>query len=137
MTATARVLDRLAAPLRTWPAVAVLAASGTVALATLGVAAWSARLGWVEGGLWVAAAWGGVVVALGLGGWRARAVRRRATASGVARTLEGEGVWRRGALTGVLAEPIPGTSDALFAAADAAQAEGVARTAPLVLAPVV
>ncbi|HVX88432.1 MAG TPA: hypothetical protein VG940_05850, partial [Gemmatimonadales bacterium] len=84
MTATARVLDRLAAPLRTWPAVAVLAAAGTVAIVTLGLAAWSARLGWVEGGLWVAVAWSGVAAALVAGVWLARVVRARATLGGVA-----------------------------------------------------
>ena len=137
MTATGRVLDRLAGPLRTWPMVAALAAALTGALVAFAIAAWSARLGWVEGGVWVAVAWGGAFTALGAGVWRAWRARQRATAAGLARRLEAAGAWRRGALTGVLGSSIAGTSEALFAAADAVQADGVTRSAPQVLAPVV
>jgi len=137
VTGTARVLDRLAAPLRRWPVAAALSGSLAVSAGLLGAAAWAARLGWVEGGLWVAVAWGAVMIALGLGIFFARRIAVRRSGADTARLLERSGVWRRGSLTGLLTDSVPGTSDELLAAADIAAAGAVDADGPAVLAPLV
>ena len=135
MTATGRILDQLARPLRTWPAVAAAAGALALGAGALALAAWSARLGWVEGGGWVAAAWGAVALALVAGALGVRRFRARTSTVGVARALERAGAWRQGALTGVLDAPLAGTSEALFHLADQARADDLTLTGGVALLP--
>ncbi len=137
MTDTGRVLDRLAAPLRRWLVATGLIGSVAASAAIFGIAAWAARLGWVAGGIWVGAAWGAALAALGAGILFARRAVRRGTSADAARLLERSGAWRAGALTGLLAGPALGTSDDLLAAADVAAAGAVDEQGPAVLAPLV
>ncbi|MEO6067798.1 MAG: hypothetical protein ABJB33_01690 [Gemmatimonadota bacterium] len=137
MNATARVLERLSAPLRGWPAAGALALGVALAAVLLGAAAWAARLGWVEGGAWVALAWATALAALAAGVGIALQVVRRGGISGAARLLEAGGQWRAGALTGLLTAAAAGTSDDLLAAADAASAREVSTRGPGLLAPMV
>jgi hypothetical protein len=137
VTSTARALDRLSAPLRGWPVAAALMLGVAAAATLLALAAWSARWGWVEGGLWVGIAWGLVLVVVGSGAWIARRVAARGTIARAAELLERAGAWRRGALTGLIAAPAAGTSPELLAAADSSSAETIAATGAALLAPVV
>ena len=125
--ATQLELQRLARPLRAgavlgWSAVAL----GSGAL-LLGLAAWTVRLGWLEGPYWVLLAWGAALGSLAVAirlAWRAQA---RLSAGGVAGRLEEAGAWRRGTLTALLDHAAGGTSGDLLAFADRAQADDVAR----------
>lgn len=137
MSSTGRVLDHLSTPLRGWPAATTLALGGALAVILLGIAAWAARLGWVEGGAWVGAAWASVLMAILAAAWVARRVAQRGTIARVAQLLERSGVWRRGVLTGLLSPPATGISAALLAAADSTTAESVAQQGPGLLAPMV
>ena len=137
MTDTGRVLDRLAAPLRRWPVATALIGSLAVSAGIFGAAAWAARLGWVEGGLWVGAAWALALLALGAGIFLARRVVAHGTSADAARLLERSREWRAGALTGLLTGPALGTSDELLVAADVAAAGAVDARGPSVLAPLV
>ncbi len=134
MTRTAHALTALATPLRQWPRIVLAIAVVAVTFALLGVAAWSARLGMVEGGLWVGIVWALIlgVVGGGIALWR----RSRAIGIGTAAALlEGSGEWRRGALTGLVRGPADGTSTELLAAADAMAADEVERRGDVVVAP--
>ncbi|MGH7579154.1 MAG: hypothetical protein ACREM9_03215, partial [Gemmatimonadales bacterium] len=125
--ATARALHRLSRPLRNraragWLAIGL----GTAAL-LLGGAAWGVRLGWIAGPQWVLAAWIAAAVALALIAWLAWNAVGGLSHARVAKRLEDLGEWRRGTLTALLDQAAPGTSDALLARADAAQATEVER----------
>jgi hypothetical protein len=120
--ATRAALGRLSRPLRLragmgWSAIAL----GAIAL-LLGGVAWSVRLGIVAAPWWVLAAWALAAAALAAtaaAAWRgldALSVPR------VARRLEEIGAARRGALTGLLDPPAPGTSESLLRQADQLQA---------------
>ena len=137
MTDTARLLGRLAAPLRAWPAIALAATASSGGVAALAVAAWAARVGRVEGGAWVGVTWGMVLLAALAGGWGLRRLRHRTTAAAAARMLEGTGAWRQGALTSLLTRPAEGTSPDLLADADRRSAAALAERAPAILAPTV
>jgi hypothetical protein len=120
--ATRAALGRLSRPLR-WRAGAGWAAVGLGGTALLlGVVAWSVRLGLVAAPWWVLAAWALALAALAItvvAAWRgllALSVPR------VARRLEELGAARRGALTGLLDPPAPGTSASLLDQADRLQA---------------
>ncbi|MBW8772439.1 MAG: hypothetical protein JF590_03990, partial [Gemmatimonadetes bacterium] len=89
------------------------------------------------GGLWVGVAWGAVLVALALGAFVARRSAARRSGAETARLLERSGRWRAGSLTGLLARPVPGTSDLLLTAADQAAAGAVDEAGPALLAPLV
>ncbi|HEY8106996.1 MAG TPA: hypothetical protein VIE46_12885, partial [Gemmatimonadales bacterium] len=123
--AAGRALMELVRPFRHRArAGAALAALGGAGL-SLGVTAWAARLGWLTGPAWVLYAWvvtGALVAAaLSLG---AR-VARGATAVAAAGELERSGLWRRGALLGLLGAPASGTSNVLLGAADVAAARRI------------
>jgi hypothetical protein len=137
VTTTERVLAEVAAPLRAWPRRAVLFALAGAAALTLGVAAWTARLGWVDGGLWVGIAWGivGLVIGLGVALWRK--IAEGASLHRAAGLLERTGGWRSGALTGLLRPTIDGVSGELADAADRMSAERVANEGSQLLAPAV
>ena len=137
MSATARRLDRLAVPLRGWPALAALAGGASAAATVLGLAAWAARFGWVQGGLWVGVAWASALLVLGGGVWVGGRLVARGTTPRAAALLERAGAWRAGALTGLIGAPAAGTSPELLAAADAASAQAVADRGPALLAPLV
>ncbi len=125
--ATNRALHRLARPLLQRAGAGWLALGlGCVAL-LLGAGAWAVRLGWITGPGWVLAAWAAAAVALavvGYLGWDAVGALSHAR---LARRLEEMGAWRRGTLTALLDQPAPGTSTALLAQADTAQASEVER----------
>ena len=137
MTETARLLGRLSGPLRAWPVVALAAIVAALTAAALAAAAWAARLGWVDGGLWVGVTWGAALTVWAVGAWAFRRSRQRATLHAAAHLLEERGAWRAGALTSLLTVPAPGTSADLLAAADARSAERLATAAPPILAPMV
>ena len=137
MTESARLLARLAAPLRTWPLVALGASIAGLTCLSLALAAWAARFGWVEGGTWVALAWGGAFVGWGLGAWGILRLRARTAPLTTARLLERGGAWRAGALTTLLTRPADGTSHELLDAADRRTAERLVDEAPALLAPVI
>ncbi|HEY8257087.1 MAG TPA: hypothetical protein VIG08_05475 [Gemmatimonadales bacterium] len=120
--ATEQALRRLASPLR------LVAGAGWITLAlgaaafVLGVAAWLVRLGLVEAPWWVLAAWSVAGAGLGTICWLAWRDRSRLSSGGVAAALEKTGSWRRGSLTSLLDQAAAGTSIALLALADRAQA---------------
>lgn len=118
MTGTARLLARSGAPLTRWPALAVAALAGGSALLVVAVAAWGARFGWFDGGLWVAVVWGIAVFLLGAGLRRARTLLAQDGARLAAQLLESRAEWRAGMLTSLLAPPADGTSPDLLADAD-------------------
>ncbi|HEU4570216.1 MAG TPA: hypothetical protein VFS07_06570, partial [Gemmatimonadales bacterium] len=134
MTGTARALAQLGAPLRGWPAAARLLGGAGCAVGALALAAWGARLGWVDGATWVALAWGAALAALGLAAALAVRATRRGGPAAVARWLEESGRWRRGALAGLLGDAAPGTSGELFAAADGAAERTLRTEGPVLLA---
>jgi hypothetical protein len=120
--ATSSALERLSRPLRRragagWLALAI----GCVAL-LLGTGAWAVRVGWITGPGWVLVAWAMAAIALAVVGFLAWGALRELSRARLARRLEEMGAWRRGTLTALLDQPAPGTSDALLARADAAEA---------------
>lgn len=120
MTGTARLLAHTGAPLTQWPAFAVVGVAGGSAVLVIAVAAWGARLGWFDGGLWVAAVWGVVGLLLATGLWRAGRLLAQDRARLAAQLLEQRAEWRAGMLTSFLAPPAEGTSLELLADADRA-----------------
>lgn len=133
---TARALEALGAPLRTWRLTAAAGVGAGGALLLLGTAAWSARLGLVRGPSWVPLAW---VAALGVVAWVLWLARRRLAEFGVrplARRLEKLGAWRLGALRAMLEAPQAGSSLELAEVADRAVARDVATRGAVALTPV-
>jgi hypothetical protein len=137
VTTTQGILAELAAPLRRWPRLAIAAGGAAAGLAALGSAAWMARLGWVEGGLWVGAAWAlvGGLAAVAYVLWSRGGAAGDPVAA--AALLEHSGGWRRGSLTGLVRGPAEGTSAELLAIADGASAEDLAARGGSALAPLV
>ena len=133
--ATTQALRRLAAPLRLTAGAGWLALAVGVAALPLGLAAWLVRLGLVEAPWWVLAAWVAALLSLGVICFMAWRDRARLTSGGVARALEHDGSWRRGALTSLLDHAAAGTSDALLAMADHEQAADVVRRGAEAMAP--
>ena len=125
--ATARELHRLSRPLRQRAGAGWLALGIGAAALLLGAGAWAGRLGWLTGPAWVLLAWGAALLAAGVAAWFARSELRGLSDGHLARRLEEMGAWRRGTLTALLDQPAPGTSAALLAQADTAQAGEVAR----------
>jgi hypothetical protein len=111
-----------------------LGALGALAL-VLALAAWSARAGVVRSPVWVPAAWliAGLA-AVAIAGVSLRLGRSLRSAP-LARRLEGQGVWRQGALRSMLEPAVEGTSHGLHAAADSALARDLGARAPEALRP--
>jgi hypothetical protein len=125
--ATARALHRLSRPLRHRAGAGWLALGVGTAALLLGAAAWAVRLGWITGPGWVLLAWAAALVAAGAVAWPAWTGLRALSDTRLARRLEELGAWRRGTLTALLDQAASGTSDALLARADSAQAGEVER----------
>jgi hypothetical protein len=133
--ATEQALRRLASPLRLAAGAGWAALALGAAVLVLGLMAWLVRLGLLEAPWWVLAAWIVAAVGLGVVAWSAWRDRRRLSAGGVASALERGGSWRHGALTSLLDTAAAGTSDALFAMADQAQAADLATRGHQAVAP--
>jgi hypothetical protein len=134
--ATTRALHRLSRPLRLRAGAGWLALGlGAVAL-LLGSIAWAIKLGWIDGPQWVLVAWIVVVVALGVVVWLAGESVGSLSHGSLARRLEDLGEWRHGTLTALLDQSARGTSEALLARADAAQATEVERRGGAAVEPI-
>ena len=125
--ATSRALHRLSRPLRMRARAGWLALGLGLAALVLGGAAWAVRLGWIAAPHWVLVAWLAVTVALAGVAYLAWHAVGALSHARVAKRLEESGAWRRGTLTALLDLPAAGTSGALLAQADAAQASEVER----------
>jgi hypothetical protein len=125
--ATRLALGRLSRPLR-GRAIAGWCALGLGAVALLlGFAAWAVRLEWIVAPAWVLIAWAIALVLVAATAWLGWRSHRGLSPSGVADQLEQAGEWRRGTLTALLQASALGTSEALFSAADRAQAADLDR----------
>jgi hypothetical protein len=124
--ATARALERLARPLRLRHRAGWAAAGCGAAALLLGLGAWLARLHVLDAPWWVLAAWAAALTAAAAIVALARRHDVALRLPSVARTLEQDGGWRRGALVALLEGPAAGTSDALFGLADEMRATDVA-----------
>jgi hypothetical protein len=120
--ATARALHRLSRPLRHRAGAGWLALGVGTAALLLGLGAWAVELGWVAGPGWVLLAWAAAIATTAVVSWLAWDGLRGLSHARLARRLEELGAWRQGTLTALLDQPAPGTSAALLAQADAAQA---------------
>lgn len=122
-TRTGAALERLAAPLRRSARLAAVGASAGAAAFVLGVGAWLAVAGVLRAPLAIVATWA-IALAAGVA-LLAFALRagRGLDAARVARALEAQGGWRRGALLALLQPAQAGASAALAAAADAGRAD--------------
>ncbi len=125
--ATQLALQRLARPIRARATLGWAALALGVGALLLGGAAWVVRLGGLDAPYWVLVAWGAALAALAGTAWLAWRAHGRLSAGGVAGRLEESGAWRRGTLTALLDRSAAGTSDALLAFADRAQADEVFR----------
>jgi hypothetical protein len=133
--ATRVALEGLARPLVRRAAAGGSALSAGAPLLVLGAAAWLARLGAVRTLWWVPAAW---LLALVTAAVAAVLVLRRVRsirAPALARHLESDGAWRRGALTGMLSPAAAGLSASLYDAADRSRASDLTARGPDALAP--
>ncbi len=125
--ATRLALGRLSRPLR-GRAIAGWCALGLGAVALLlGFAAWTVRLEWIVAPAWVLIAWAIALVLVAATAWLGWRSHRGLSPAGVADQLEQAGKWRRGTLTALLQTSALGTSEALFSAADRAQAADLDR----------
>ncbi len=134
--ATRGALQRIGRPLRgrsqvAWCALAV----GIVGL-LLGAAAWLFRLGWLTVPYWVLAAWCLALFATLVVSYLGWDNQRRYSTSNLARGLEEIGAWRAGSLTALLDSTAAGTSQALLALADRAQAEEIDRRGQAAVEPI-
>jgi hypothetical protein len=134
--ATARALHRLARPLRRRAGAGWLGLGVGAAALLLGLGAWAVELGWVLGPGWVLLAWAAAILTLAVVAWLAWSALRELDHARLARRLEEVGAWREGTLTALLDEAATGTSAALLAQADAAQAGEVARRGILAVEPI-
>ncbi len=134
MTLTAQALRHARRPLR-----GRLIGLGTVApvagfVAGLALAGWAIRLATLWSPYYVVVGWGFGFLTAGLVLWAVLRLRRRFSVVGVAQRLERTG-WRLGALQGFLEPAASGTSDSLFAAADARAAGSIVSDSRAALAP--
>jgi hypothetical protein len=134
--ATSRALHRLSRPLRQRAGAGWLALGLGIVALLLGAAAWSARLGWITGPGWVLLAWAAAIVAATVTAWQAWGTLGELSHARLARRLEDAGTWRRGTLTALLDRAAAGTSDALLARADAAEAGEVERRGAAAVEPI-
>jgi hypothetical protein len=134
--ATARALHHLSRPLRHRAGAGWVGLGVGAAALLLGLGAWGAELGWIAGPGWVLLAWAAAIITVALVGWLAWSALRELGHARLAHRLEDLGAWRQGALTALLDRPAPGTSAALLAQADAAQAGEVARRGPAAVEPI-
>ncbi len=132
---TRALVRRLARPFRGVRLAAGMAAATGAAALTLGALGWLVRLGWVRTPAWVLLAWTAALLVLAaLLVWALRA-SAHLTPPWLAGRLEELGHRRSGSVRGFLDAPAPGTSSSLLAAADAAQAAELVRSAPESLRP--
>lgn len=127
--ATLRALGGLASPLRRISLAGWVGAGVGVLALALALPAWIARLRTPESTAWVLVAWGLALVSVVLLLFLARRARAWVPAAWVARRLEADGTWRHGTLTAVLEPAAPGTSPALWDAADRRWASELAEQA--------
>jgi hypothetical protein len=125
--ATAQALARLARPLRAQSRAGWAAGAIGLAAFVLGGAAWLAHLGVLTAPWWVLAAWGFAVIATAAVVVAALERGGALTLRAIARRLEEAGGWRHGAISTLLDQPAPGTSEALFGLADRAGADTLVR----------
>lgn len=116
-------LVRIGSRLRRSTAWAHALPSGVAALSIVALAAWAGYLVTGSTPLRSLVAWGAVAVGLVAMGVRWWQVRRGFDPRAIARRMEASGVWRQGALTGLLDPISAGTSPDLHAAAVARQVE--------------
>lgn len=124
---TAHAVHALARPLRgtlllAWCALGI----GSVAI-LLGGLAWLHGIGWVTTPVWVLVAWALAGAGLVLLVLLARRALRRLTPEWTARRLEERGLARAGSIVALLDRAAPGTSGALFDAADRERADLIHR----------
>jgi hypothetical protein len=134
--ATLGALQRVARPMRSrsWAGLFGLGLGSAALL--LGLAAWSARLGWVSAPYWVLLAWAFALIAVGVVAYVAAGTRARLTSRRLAATLEELGAWRRGTLTSLLDPSASGTSGSLLELADRIHADDILRRGPGAVEPV-
>lgn len=133
-SSTQRALEALGSPLRRRLFLAAVLGSVGVVLATLGAAAWLARLGVLRSPAWVLGAWGVAALATALVVRRALQETRQLRPAALAGSLETDGPFRRGAVRLLLEPPARGTSAGLMAAADTRQAQAIDQDGPAALA---
>jgi hypothetical protein len=133
---TADVVRELVRPLRGLNILAWVGLGVGVAALLLGGLAWQARLGWFNAPSWVLLAWVLVIIAGAALIFFARQNSATLTTRWAASNLEEGGQWRSGAISSLLDNPAPGTSAALFAAADQARAVELRATGHSALDPV-
>lgn len=132
---TAHAVHRLTRPLRGISTLGWMIIGFGLAALVLGGLAWLFRVGWFTAPYWVFVAW---ALALAGSAFIIVAGRRdtsRLTQQWTAQRLEELGEWRSGAIGALLDEPAPGTSRALFQAADQALAVEVSRRGQAALHP--
>ena len=124
---TRATLEVLAAPLRRLQAASRVAIGAGLLTLVLGVGAWLAAIGWFDPPYWVLVAWSAALATLLIGGLKAWHNRGTLSAKSLTHSLEASGRWRAGQLGALLDAPAAGTSSALLAAADRAEAETLKR----------
>ncbi len=134
--ATHGALQRLARPLRTLSGTGWVALGLGTAAVLLGSWAWAVRLGWLSAPYWVLLAWIMALAALAVIGFLAWRAHARLSTKRVAGRLEELGGWRRGALTSLLDTIADGTSGALLAQADQAQALDIGERGSAAIEPI-
>jgi hypothetical protein len=134
--ATARALHRLSRPLRHRAGAGWLGLGVGSAALLLGLGAWAVELGWIAGPGWVLFAWATAIVTGSVVSWLGWSTLRELGHARLARRLEELGAWRQGTLTALLDQPAPGTSAALLAQADSAQAGEVERRGQAAVEPI-
>lgn len=133
---TAEAVRELVRPLRGLNRLAWTGLGLGGAALILGVLAWMARLGWFAAPYWVLLAWSLVAASAVLLVILARRYSSQLTPTWAASRLEEGGPWRSGAISSLLDQAAPGTSAALYAAADQARATELRTAGPSALGPV-
>jgi hypothetical protein len=134
--ATARALHRLSRPLRHRAGAGWLGLGAGAAALLLGLGAWAVELGWIAGPGWVLFAWAAAIITAAVVAWLAWGALRELGHARLAHRLEDLGAWRQGTLTALLDQPALGTSAALLAQADAAQAGEIQRRGAAAVEPI-